>query len=85
MYSHDDKDSAKLPERIFAAVVAGACGYFVGWFIAFVAVKVTGGGAWFAWVTAVVLAVYGFIAPSRSRDLLTEFWNEVLGFFLKGK
>lgn len=85
MYTHDDRESAKFPERIFAAVIAGVCGYFVGWLIAIIAVRVIGGGAWLAWLPAIALAVYGFMAPTRSRDMLTEFWNEILGYFLKGK
>jgi hypothetical protein len=85
MYTHDDRDSAKFPERIFAAVIAGLCGLLFGWVVSIVVVRITGGGAWLAWVPAVGLGIFGFLAPSRSRDMLTEFWNEILGYFLKGR
>ena len=68
-----------------AGVIAGVFGFPFGWVVAIIVVRVTGGGAWLAWLLAVAFAAYGFLAPTRSRDMLTEIWQEIIGYFFKDK
>ena len=85
MYTKDDSDSAELTDRIIAAVIAGLCGYFLGLFLFLLLSKFFESVFWVKWAVAIAFAIFGFVAPSRSRDLWTQFWNEFLGFFLKGR
>jgi len=81
MYTLDDQDSAKLGDRIITAAIAGISGYLVGWVVALVVVRLFSGGAWVVWVPTIALALYGFLAPTRSRDALSRFWNKLLNYF----
>ena len=81
MFAPDDRETAKLGDRIIAAAIAGVCGFMLGWVIAIVAVRLFQSGAWIVWVPTIALGLYGFRAPNRSRDMLTEFWSQILNYF----
>jgi len=81
MYTKDDQDSAKVTDRIIAGVIAGFCGYFLGVLVEGLANSVLGNGYGVTWVVAIGFAAFGFLAPSRSRDLWSAFWSGLLGAF----
>lgn len=85
MYTADDQETAKIGDRIIAAVIAGLCGYFVGWLVAIMVVSFFGGGQWLSWLFVVGFSIFGFIAPSRSRAIWSHFWEELLGFMSSRK
>ena len=85
MYTKDDTESAQVIDRIMAAGIAGLCGYFLGTVLVFILASFISSAHWIKWAIAAAFAIFGFIAPSRSRDLWSQFWNELLGFFLKGR
>lgn len=81
MYINDDHDTAKLADRIIACVIAGICGYFFGGFVEFLAMKLFNNGYELSWVLAIGFAIFGFMAPSRSREVWSAFWSGLLGVF----
>ena len=85
MFSNDDQNSAEPIDRIIAAVIAGFCGYFLGALFGLLLGIFSIDALWVKWVVAAAFAVFGFLAPTRSRDLWTQFWNELLGYFLRGR
>ena len=85
MYTADDQDTAKIVDRIIAAIIAGLCGYFVGWLVAVIVVSFSGGGQWLTWLFVVGFTIFAFIAPSRSRDIWSHFWGELLSFMSSRK
>ena len=85
MYSNDDQETAKLGDRIISAAFAGVCGFLFGWVVALVVVRIFQSGDWVVWVPAIILGAFGFMAPTRSRDMLTDFWNQLLNYFLRGR
>lgn len=85
MFTRDDSDSAELIDRVIATVIAGFCGYFLGFLLLLLLSYFIGSVLWVKWAVAIAFAVFGFAAPTRSRDLWTQFWSEFLGFFLRGR
>ncbi len=81
MYTKDDHDTAKVTDRFIAGVVAGLGGYFFGGFVEFFAMKLLNNGYGLAWVVSIGFAAFGFLAPSRSRELWSEFWSGLLSVF----
>ncbi len=82
-FEHDDTGTAKLPDRLIAAAIAGLCGWFFGSLVAVALERLfqaSWGLGW--WITAAFVA-YGFLAPNRSRTLWSEFWEGLLGILLR--
>ncbi len=74
----DDIDTAKLGDRLIAAAIGGPCGYFFGLLVAVLVARlfhVTFGLQWFV---SAAFAVYAFLAPSRSTELWSGFWEGFL-------
>jgi len=59
--------------------LAGLFGYFLGGIFEFVAYKFFGNGYWLTRFAVIGFAGFGLFAPSRSRDLWSAFWTELLG------
>lgn len=78
MYTKDDQQTAKVADRIIAGVISGGCGYFFGVLLAVIAFSFLGNDYGLKWVVAILFASFGFIAPSRSRDLWSAFWSGIL-------
>ncbi len=81
MFLNDDRDTAKLGDRLIAAAIAAFLGFWIGGFFGVLALKITGSSYSLAWLAAAGFGLYGFIAPSSSTDLWSRFWTEVLGYF----
>lgn len=85
MYTVDDRDTAKIGDRIIAAAIAGFFGYFFGSVVAGGAAALFGSRYGVHWIITAMFAAYAFIAPSRSRALWSAFWEEVLGWLSSRK
>ena len=85
MYSNDDRDTAKLGDRVIASVIGGLCGFLVGALAGFLLSKLLGSNYGLAWWGAAGFAAYAFVAPSRSTEIWSEFWESLLGFFGGGR
>ena len=80
MYSKDDRDTAEFPDRLIAGVIGGLCGFLFGGMLGFLTQRFLGSSYGLAWSVAGGFAVFAFIAPSRSTEIWSEFWEAVLGF-----
>ena len=83
MYTKDDRDSAKLPDRLIAAAIGGILGYWIGKLVSLILISIFGWGGWINWLFTFGFGAYGFMAPMRSRDMWGNFWIAVWDF-LKG-
>ncbi|KAA9131372.1 hypothetical protein F3N42_08605 [Marinihelvus fidelis] len=81
MFLNDDTDTAKLGDRLIAAVIAAFLGFWIGGFFGMLSMKITGSNYGLAWLSAAGFGLYGFLAPSRSTELWSRFWTEVLSYF----
>ena len=80
MYTVDDRETARLPDRLIAGVIAALLGYFIGSILAPGVAALFGERYGVHWIIAGLSGAYGFIAPARSRALWSAFWAEVLGW-----
>jgi len=77
MYSKDDLKTAKPGDRIIAALISGLCGLFFGSLLAFLVYRLFGNEFQvpLVWVCIIVFGLFGFVAPTRSRDYWSSFWS----------
>jgi hypothetical protein len=80
MYTVDDRETAKLGDRLIAAVIAALLGLLIGSLLAAGAASLFGDRYGVHWIVAGLSGAYGFIAPARSRALWSAFWEEILGW-----
>ena len=85
MYTNDDSESAALIDRVIAAAIAGLCGYLFGVVFVLLLAAFFGEFLWMKWVVVAAFAIFGFAAPTRSRDMWTRFWKVFLGPFFQGR
>ena len=78
MYTKDDQQSAKIGDRIIAAVIAAFFGYFAGWLFASVGEKVLGDEYGLRWLVVGGFSVFAFLAPTRSRELWGAIWASIV-------
>ena len=78
MYTNDDKDTAKIADRLIAGVIGGLCGYFFGVVLAFLVVSFVGRDFGLPWFVALGFGVFAFLSPSRSTELWSEIWAKAL-------
>ena len=83
MYPVDDRKTAKLGDRIIAAAIAAACGYFFGGMLGYLAIRVFEQTFGLVWISTIGFAIFGFFAPTKSRDLWSWIWTKVLHFLRK--
>ena len=80
MYTKDDQQSAKIGDRIIAAVIAGILGYFAGSLFGLVGENAVGGEYGLPWVIVGGFSLYAFWAPVRSRELWGSIWAAIVRF-----
>jgi hypothetical protein len=85
MYTFDDRETAKLGDRLIAAVIAAFLGLLIGSFLAAGAAKFFDSAFGVNWIIAGLSGAYGFLAPARSRALWSAFWEEILGWLSSRK
>lgn len=81
MYIKDDHATAKIGDRLIAAVIGGLCGYFFGGLVGYLTSRFLGSDFGLAWWFATGFAVFAFLAPSRSREMWSGFWEGLLKLF----
>ena len=85
MYTFDDRETAKIGDRMIAAVIGGLFGFLIGLVLARGVDALFGARYGIDWIIAALFAAYAFVAPSRSRALWSAFWEEVLGWLSSRK
>jgi len=85
MYLNDDYKTAKIGDRIIARAIAGFCGFWLGGFFGILVYEFTDNNYGLAWFFALALGVFAFFAPSKSREIWSAFWEELLGLLSSKK
>jgi len=85
MILNDDQNSAKIGDRIIAALIGGLCGFFIGLVFDIIQRKLLGGNLPIQWILSLGCAVFAFIAPAKSTSIWSAFWEELLGFLSSRK
>ncbi len=78
MFINDDRETAKLGDRVIAGVIGGFCGFLFGGLVAFLVSRFLGWDFGLQWWVALAFGIYAFSAPARSTQLWTEFWEHML-------
>lgn len=85
MYLHDDRETARAADRLIAAIIGGACGFFFGGLLGLLSHRFLGSTFGLPWLIALGFGLYAFLAPSRSRDLWSRFWEGILDAFARSR
>ena len=83
MYTKDDQHSAKIGDRIIAAVIAGFFGYFAGWLLGLAGEKLLGDEYGLRWLVVGGFSLFAFSAPVRSRELWASIWAAILRIYAR--
>jgi len=83
MYTKDDQHSAKIGDRIIAAVIAGFFGYFTGWLFGLVGENALGDEYGLGWLVVGGFSLFAFLAPVRSRELWASIWAAIVRFYAR--
>lgn len=85
MILNEDSKSAKLGDRLIAAVIGGLCGLLIGSAFAILVRFVSPSDYELSWIFASAFAIFAFIAPSKSTKIWSAFWEEILRFLSSRK
>lgn len=85
MFTRDDRDTVKIGDRLIATAIAAFLGFWLGGFFGIIALKFADSSYGLPWIVAAGFGIFAFIAPSRSTEIWSAFWEELLGFLSSRK
>jgi hypothetical protein len=73
--------TVEITDRLYSAAIASAFSVPIGWGLSAIWSWMLQPNTFIFWFAPIAFAVYGFLEPKKSRDILSDLWLGVLEIY----